>query len=719
MLFAPEAWADTTPPTEDTNKPTFLHTGDTDYIAPSELQYDDSEQPPSSVAYTIDSGPTNGQFELTTDAGTEVTTWTQANIDDGHLVYVHDDTATTTDTIGFTVDDGEGNSLSGQTFDIIVLEAFQDSYEVPVVLPSCAGAKIIETDADWASINDPGITVFCVKPGDYRSATPVGTGFSTSSGRILITESGTAGTPRVIRAWNTTGDIWDKDSSEVAIIDSFRMTDVSYWTIANLHFHTQDLDVNTNNANLWVKNSDHVIIQDNLIEEGLAGIYLIGDSDYHTVQRNVIRDGLIWGGDSLGILMSSGNVPDLESRGNRFVNNENYDSGQNITISIRDPDLGSTFPGTIVADNDLYLTNARYTDCNGNMDPEGDCSAAEYRLVFKMAGSGWEEADRVTVVRNRAWGSRPTDPIIGGSGSPGGVMETCCIYTKHFVLFEDNIIFDGSATGIGTGMVEDILVRGNVIQNIFHATGIGNGFLIGGTGAIFEENVVLDVDRGFTTATVGRDAVMRCNQMMNIREGDFVNTSNGHTLDRNTHFNSATNPIYRGADDVVYADAASSNNMELCFLTKRLTDPTTVCLPLARTTATTPLIDGCGLPGFQIPDIDGDNVLDNEDNCIPVSNYDQCDTDMDGLGNSCDAHLAHKSSTGLLDYLLHKACKIVSPFCDTKKKRAMSDMDNSSGDCQTAPRGSIDVQDRILFEKAVKEQYDCDDSAKANCDVTN
>ena len=58
--------------------------------------------------------------ELTGDPGNPVTTWTQAQIDANQLVYVHDGSNTTSDAVTFTVDDGQGNSLAGQRFELIV-----------------------------------------------------------------------------------------------------------------------------------------------------------------------------------------------------------------------------------------------------------------------------------------------------------------------------------------------------------------------------------------------------------------------------------------------------------------------------------------------------------------------------------------------------------------------------------------------------------------------
>ncbi|KPK34237.1 MAG: hypothetical protein AMK70_08090, partial [Nitrospira bacterium SG8_35_1] len=119
--------ADSTAPTQTNNTGSTIVEGGTDTISNTELRYDDSEQPATSVTYTINSGPTNGQFELTTNPGVAVTTWTQAQIDANQVVYVHDGSNTTSDSITFTVDDGQGNALAGQSFSITVTAVDDDA----------------------------------------------------------------------------------------------------------------------------------------------------------------------------------------------------------------------------------------------------------------------------------------------------------------------------------------------------------------------------------------------------------------------------------------------------------------------------------------------------------------------------------------------------------------------------------------------------------------
>ena len=89
-------------------------------IGNNELQYDDL-QPAASINYTITSLPSSGFLALSSDAGTPIMSFTQADINSGILTYVHGGTEGALDQFTFSVDDGQGNQVSGQLFDITVL----------------------------------------------------------------------------------------------------------------------------------------------------------------------------------------------------------------------------------------------------------------------------------------------------------------------------------------------------------------------------------------------------------------------------------------------------------------------------------------------------------------------------------------------------------------------------------------------------------------------
>ncbi|HHJ15410.1 MAG TPA: hypothetical protein ENJ80_01810, partial [Gammaproteobacteria bacterium] len=111
---------DDTPPSVVANNGLTLAEGGTATISSAILSVTDTQQPAGSVNYTVIGGLTNGQLELTTAPGVAVTTFTQADIDAGLLVYVHDGSETLGDNFDFNVDDGLGNRITEQTFSIVV-----------------------------------------------------------------------------------------------------------------------------------------------------------------------------------------------------------------------------------------------------------------------------------------------------------------------------------------------------------------------------------------------------------------------------------------------------------------------------------------------------------------------------------------------------------------------------------------------------------------------
>ncbi len=71
----------------------------------------------SSLLYQVTVLPEHGQLEFTDDPGVAITSFTQLQLDDGEVVYVHDGTDTETDDFHFTVSDGLDTSPV-QSFDI-------------------------------------------------------------------------------------------------------------------------------------------------------------------------------------------------------------------------------------------------------------------------------------------------------------------------------------------------------------------------------------------------------------------------------------------------------------------------------------------------------------------------------------------------------------------------------------------------------------------------
>ena len=107
-------------PTLAVNAGSIVTQGLTDIITASELQVVDLDNTPGQLIYTITSAPADGQLELTTAPGVAITTFTQADLDAGRVIFVHSGAAATSDSFTFTVSDGAGGSIGTTTFAITV-----------------------------------------------------------------------------------------------------------------------------------------------------------------------------------------------------------------------------------------------------------------------------------------------------------------------------------------------------------------------------------------------------------------------------------------------------------------------------------------------------------------------------------------------------------------------------------------------------------------------
>jgi VCBS repeat-containing protein len=94
--------------------------GGTDSITTTELQVTDVDNTPAELTYTVTVGPVNGQLELTTAPGVAINSFTQAQINAGQVIYVHNGSLTASDSFTFTVSDGAGGSIGATTFGITV-----------------------------------------------------------------------------------------------------------------------------------------------------------------------------------------------------------------------------------------------------------------------------------------------------------------------------------------------------------------------------------------------------------------------------------------------------------------------------------------------------------------------------------------------------------------------------------------------------------------------
>ena len=144
-------------PKADANTGGAVSEGGTSTITAAQLNTVDVDTAPEDITYTVTSGPTNGRLEKADNAGTAITSFTQADINAGLVRFVHDGSETTDDSFSFAVSDGT-TTLAGDTFNFSVT-----AVDDPPVIAANTGltvseggtgaitsAKLNTTDADTA-----------------------------------------------------------------------------------------------------------------------------------------------------------------------------------------------------------------------------------------------------------------------------------------------------------------------------------------------------------------------------------------------------------------------------------------------------------------------------------------------------------------------------------------------------------------------------------------
>jgi hypothetical protein len=167
QIFTVTVGDNDSPPNLITNAGLTLDEGATRAIVQSILETTDAEQATAEVTYTLSSAvqtgilfldkDANATFDATTDTDLSQSgsTFTQADINSGKLVYTHNGSETTSDGFSFTVSDGSGGTIGETAFSITITPV----NDVPGFLANNPTATDEDSGlvsvANWASF-DPG-----------------------------------------------------------------------------------------------------------------------------------------------------------------------------------------------------------------------------------------------------------------------------------------------------------------------------------------------------------------------------------------------------------------------------------------------------------------------------------------------------------------------------------------------------------------------------------
>jgi hypothetical protein len=426
--------------------------------------------------------------------------------------------------------------------------------------------RFIATVDDWQDINNPAYRVFCVHPGDYSAA-----------GEIELQMDGNAEAPRWVRYID---DRHPVARNEQAIVEGLTFDNADYWVIQGV---TQRGDETSTELGT---DSEHNILDRMLVEGGR--VVLRHGAHHNTLQNSVLRNTpLVPDSDRQCVTLSGNNSGNpVAIHGTRIVNNEIYNCTDSVGLHRpSDVSIPVDYSGTIVDHNDMYITSARYSDGNGNLNPQGDYACAENAVDIKAGGT---PGNIVQVTNNRMWGFKQTDDACGGSGSWGDAVSVH--EGAEYVLVQGNRIWDSSRGIIPGDDARRVSVIDNVIAQIDNPVA-EQGFALQVEAPESEvyRNVIVDTWSWGRLIGAGND--YRCNVL--IDAGEVKGTPGaGSTADYNYYYN-AEQLALPGTHDLVSSQASAANHTDLVFQARRWTGPVQVRIPYGVATATSPHAGAC------------------------------------------------------------------------------------------------------------------------------
>lgn len=439
-------------------------------------------------------------------------------------------------------------------------------YSAQIALPECdsSDAVTISSTSQFSLFSDPSYRVFCIEPGDYRSA-----------GTLLIDSvDGTANSPRVLRyasAGVEDGEtLFDAPEAKLALMPHLVLRDSDHWVIDRLAF----IDLDTTYP-IKIDNSQSVIVNRIRMQKNRIGLSLYHGSHNVMVQNSYIGDmdvDLVNGNDAVCVALrgkdSAGT--DIDIHNVSIVNNEIYNCNDGIQL-IHDKGLSyiADFQGTLIAGNDIYVDSSRYSDCNGNLTTNGPCACTENAIDLK-SGS-YDATNPVVVTDNKMWGWRRTDRICHSTGSSWG-SAIDAHFAVHNTHITKNVMWDNAR---GIALIEgvwDTLIEDNIIQDTYSGFN-GEGFaLVSGStahGTVVRRNHISEAVKW--AATGSDDSIYECNVVLDGGNAAGARGS-GTVTSNNAYFNSGAAALSSGSD-VMGGSASEAGFGQMCMTVSPMSVP--------------------------------------------------------------------------------------------------------------------------------------------------
>ena len=198
--FTRAASTDTTPPLLTHDNAISVNVGGTQVIQDSQLQFDDDVSIHSNETYTITSAPADGTLLKN---GSAVTTFTQADIDNGLISYKENGSNVASDSFTFAVTDAAGNQVTGQQFQIQIATVGPVVTEALVADTGASSSDKVTSNAALSGTGDANAVVHFTVDGTAIAQTVTAnssgvwsftpTGLADGSHTIVASETDSAG----------------------------------------------------------------------------------------------------------------------------------------------------------------------------------------------------------------------------------------------------------------------------------------------------------------------------------------------------------------------------------------------------------------------------------------------------------------------------------------------------------------------------------------------
>lgn len=468
-------------------------------------------------------------------------------------------------------------------------------HTVDVARPSCEGvdALKINTVEQLRFLSDSRYRVFCIEPGDYRSA----------GVQEIESVSGSSSSPRVIRLLGNSlvepSAFAQAPLQLTPRLPPLYFRDSRHWVLDRLAFI--DIDQKESTFPLRFFASSDIVLNSLRVQGNRLGIEFHHLSHDIVLQNSLIGDmdmDPVKGNDAVCVAFEGRytdkgqDVEPVAIHDIKVVANEIYNCNDGVQlIWNEDAEHWPDFAGTLIAANDIYIDERRLTDCKGKLEPKGACACTENAVDIK-AGSK-SAAQPVVIRHNRFYGWRKTDSICNKQAQSWGTAISVHFVAAQNLRIEQNLFWNVVSGVSITKKTRDV----EVLDNLFHTVpkaGPGNGVAIISYDTVSGVNISRNkvVQAHGWLSLLSTDTNLSCNVVN--QSGPAIGVLSADSFAADNSYYQHTTPRFSSTGDVEVSLATQSADQTLCTELRPLTGKTPVCLTAAISTSQSPHACGGG-----------------------------------------------------------------------------------------------------------------------------